>query len=72
MDLLHLIENVFTLTPALTVTLTLTQELNYVFGPTKWRHFRSRVTIPFSIFKGYNFVAHSESKLELNSKKVEL
>jgi len=35
----HLIENVFTLTPALTLTLTLTLKRNYVFGLTKWRHF---------------------------------
>jgi len=50
-DLLHLIENVFTLTPALTLTLTLpltvtlililtlTLKRNYVFELTKWRHF---------------------------------
>jgi len=44
-----LVENVFTLTPALTLTLTLkltltltltlTLKRNYVFGLTKWRHF---------------------------------
>jgi len=33
LDLLHLIENVFTLTPALTLTLPLKR--NYVFGLTK-------------------------------------
>jgi len=36
-DLLHLIKNVFTLIPVLTLTLTLKR--NYVFGLTKWRHF---------------------------------
>jgi len=37
-----LIENVFTLTPALTLTLTVRR--NYVFGLTKWRHFSIKCT----------------------------
>jgi len=40
LDLLHLIENVFTLTPALTLTL----KRNYVFGLTKWHHFSIKCT----------------------------
>jgi len=42
----RLIENIFTLTPALaptlTLTLTLTLKRNYVFGLTKWRHFSNK------------------------------
>jgi len=48
----RLIENVFTLTPALTLTLSLTLTLtltlplkrNNVFGLTKWRHFSIKCT----------------------------
>jgi len=48
-DLLHLIENVFTLTPpSAYLTLTLILKRNYVFGLTKWRHFSIKCTDTYS------------------------
>jgi len=63
----RLIENVFTLTPALTLTLTLTLiltltlnlnltlTLNNVFGLTKWRHFLIKCTDTDSMFSEWLF-----------------